>query len=74
MKKLSIVFGILAIVLSNMMCAVVAFHYCDMLWRIKYAGYSAPASVAFLYAVPYLIGMIICIILSIVLKKKELVL
>ena len=32
------------------MCANVAFEYCNMLWGIEYAGYSAPADVAFLIA------------------------
>ena len=48
MKKLSICFTVLAILLSHIMCAVVAWNYCDMLWGIKYAWYSAPASTAFL--------------------------
>ena len=51
MKKLSFCFWILAILLSDIMCAVVAWNYCDMLWGIKYAGYSAPASAALLLAI-----------------------
>lgn len=43
MKALSTVFWIFAVLLSDVMCAVVAYNYCDMLWCIKYAGYSAPA-------------------------------
>ncbi len=70
MKKLSIIFGILAILLSNIMCAVVAYMYCDLLWGAKYAGYSAPASTAFVYAIPYAIGIIICTALAIIFKKK----
>ena len=46
MKKLSYLFGALAVLLSQVMCAVVAYGYCDMLWGIRYACYSAPASVA----------------------------
>lgn len=53
MKKLSIVFGIFAIFLSDIMCAVVAYNYCDLLWGRQYAGYSAPASTAFVYVIPY---------------------
>ena len=70
MAVLSAVFAALAVILSDVMCAVVAFNYCDMLWGIKYAGYSAPASVAFLTAVPYAVGIIICVILSLFLKKR----
>lgn len=43
MKKLSIVFWVLASALSHVMCAIVAYDYCDMLWGIRYAGYSATA-------------------------------
>ena len=46
MKKLSIVFWVLAVLLSDIMCAVVAYNYCDLLLGGKYAGYSAPASTA----------------------------
>ncbi len=70
MAVLSAVFAALAVILSDVMCAVVAFNYCDMLWGIRYAGYSAPASVAFLTAVPYAVGIIICVILSLFLKKR----
>lgn len=31
MKALSCTFAVLAILLSDVMCAVVAFNYCDML-------------------------------------------
>ncbi|MBR0391711.1 MAG: hypothetical protein IJK38_05260 [Oscillospiraceae bacterium] len=70
MKALSTVFWILAVLLSDVMCAVVAYNYCDMLWGIKYAGYSAPAHVAFLAAIPYAVGIIVCVALAIFLRKK----
>lgn len=70
MKKLSIVFTALAILLSHIMCAVVAWNYCDMLWGIKYAGYSAPASTAFLSAIPFVIGICICIALALYFRRK----
>ena len=41
------------------MCAHVAFAYCDMLWCVKYRLCSALPSVAFLLAIPYLLGIII---------------
>ena len=53
MKALSCTFAALAILLSDVMCAAVAFSYCDMLWGIRYASYSAPASTAFLLVIPY---------------------
>ncbi len=68
---LSAVFWILAALLSDVMCAVTAYSYCDMLWGIRYAGYSAPASVAFLTAVPYAVGIAVCIVLAVLLKRKN---
>ena len=70
MTVMSAVFGVLAVLLSDVMCAVVAFNYCDMLWGIKYAGYSAPANTAFLTAVPYIIGIIVCVILAVFFRRK----
>jgi len=70
MKKVSNLFRVLAVILSNVMCAVVAYNYSEMKWGIKYAGYSTPASVAFIYLIPYGIGIVVCIVLAMVLKKK----
>ena len=52
------------------MCAVVAYLYRDMLCGIAHDCYSAPAGVAFLYAIPFAAGIIICAALACVLKKK----
>ena len=70
MKALSTIFGLLAVLLSNIMCAVVAYNYCDLLGAGQYAGYSAPAGTAFLYAIPYIIGIVVCGILAVVFKKR----
>ena len=59
MKKLSYLFIAIAILLSDIMCFVVAYNYRDMLCGIEHAGYSAPANVAFLSAIPFGIGIII---------------
>jgi TRAP-type C4-dicarboxylate transport system permease small subunit len=71
MKKISNIFILLAIILSDVMCAVVAYNYCTMEWGIRYAGYSAPASVAFLYAIPFGIGIIVCIIIAVATKGDK---
>lgn len=71
MKKLSYLFFGLAILLSNIMCAVVAFNYGKMLWGTKNAGYSAPAYVALLWAIPFLIGIALCIIIAIIVRRKR---
>ena len=70
MKKLSLVFIIAAILLSDIMCVVVSSSYTNMVWGIKYAGYSAPASVAFLYVIPFAAAIIVCIILALYFRKK----
>ena len=71
MKKISCLFIVLAILLSDMMCAVVAYHYCALQWGGQYAGYSAPASTAFLYVIPYGIGPVLCTILARIFYKKQ---
>ena len=70
MKKLSIVFWVLAALLSDVMCAVIAYNYCDLQWSGKYAGYSAPASTAFIYAIPFTLSIIVSIVLAIICVKK----
>ncbi len=59
-KYLSYIFIALAILLSDVMCATVAYDYCAMQRGMN----SAPASVAFLLAIPYAIGIAICVILA----------
>lgn len=69
MKILSKVFVILAILLSDVMCAVVAYNYCDMVWGIKYACYSSPIWTAFLAAIPFAAAIVVCIVSALYLKK-----
>lgn len=70
MKKLSLLFALLSIMLSDAMCAVVAYSYRGMLCEIEHGSASAPASVAFLYAIPFAIGIILCITITIIFSKK----
>ena len=70
MKSLSTLFWILAVLLSDVMCAAAAYNYCDMQWGIKYAGYSAPVWTAFLAAVPYAIAVVVCIALALLFKSR----
>lgn len=74
MKTLSIVFGALAVILSDVMCAVVAYSYCNLTWSGRYEGCGAPPSTAFLYAIPYLLGIAVCVVLAVVFKKKSMML
>ncbi len=47
-KRLFFIFTALGVLLSDAMCAFVAYNYCET----KNAAYSAPASTAFIFAVP----------------------
>ena len=38
MKLLYRLFLLIAVILSHIMCGVVAYNYCDMEWKIKVAG------------------------------------
>lgn len=74
MKKfriLAVASIVVAVILSNIMCAIVAFEYSNLLWGIDYARYSAPANAAFLLAIPYIAGILICIFLSLVFLRKS---
>ena len=71
MKHLSRLFAILAILLWGGMCAVVGWNYGAMLHGIEHHGYSAPASVAFFYAIPFGIVIAVCTVLAIVFYRKS---
>lgn len=70
MKKLGWLFAILSVLLSDVMCAVTAYNWCEMVWGGRYLGYSAPPEVSLLTAVPFLIGIALCAVLSAVFFKK----
>lgn len=59
-RRLARIFAALAVLLSHLMCAVVAYNYCALDWGGRYAGYSAPASTAFLLCIPYAGGIALC--------------
>lgn len=69
-KRLTYLFTTLAILLSNVMCATVAYNYCTLQWCGQYKGCSAPAGTAFLLCIPYGVGMIICVVLAWFFAKK----
>lgn len=70
-RVIHIIFLLSAVILSDVMCAVVAYNYCALQWGGQYAGYSAPASTAFLYIIPYGLGIVFCIILALFFYKKQ---
>lgn len=70
MKKLSYLFIAPAVLLSDEMCAFVAYSYRDMLCGIDHMAYSAPASVVFLSAIPFGVAIIVCVILAHIFRRK----
>lgn len=70
MKRLSRLFTALAVLLSDIMCFTVAYNYRGMLCGIEHMGFSAPAGTAFLYALPFLAGIIIFAALAVRFSKK----
>ena len=70
MKKWSIILASLAILLSDVMCAVAASSYTGMLWGIQYEGYSAPACVSLLNAIPFAAAITGCIALAVFFRKQ----
>ena len=73
-KILYILFVVMTVVLLCAMCASVAFHYAQMICAMNHCGASAPPSappsVAFLVATPFLIGIAISAALSFVFYRK----
>ena len=70
MKKIYNIFIVLAILLSDVMCAVVAYNFGILYLGGKYGMYSAPTWVAFLYGIPFAIGIVVCVIVAAVIKKR----
>ena len=69
-SRLSVLFLLLARVLSHVMCAVVAAEYTELWWGGRYAAYSAPASTAFFLAIPYGAGILLCLGLAWFLRRR----
>ena len=63
-KRLTYLFAALAVLLSNVMCSVIAYNYASLWWCGQYAGCSAPADTAFLLCIPYGIGIVVCVALA----------
>ena len=73
-KILSKLLVVLAVLLSDAMCAIVAYNYCSLENSnpsFQRTITSAPAWVAYLYAIPFIIGIIACLILALILYKKS---
>lgn len=53
-----------------MMVTVVAFNYGYMFYAVKFDGASAPPSVSFIFAIPFISAILVCIIIIKIIKKK----
>lgn len=69
-KQYRNIFICIGLVLYAIMCFIVASGYWQLVFGGIYAGYSAPASIAFLYGIPFLIGILVCIGFVIYFQKK----
>lgn len=70
MKKRKYLFSCLALVLSHLMCIIVAYDYAAMRCAIAHGGASAPQSIVFFTAVPFAAGIVLCGILAYVFHRK----
>ncbi|MDO7021209.1 hypothetical protein Q5M86_10535 [Brachyspira innocens] len=61
---------IIAYLFSYMMVTVVAFNYGYMFYAVKFDGASAPPSVSFIFAIPFIVAILVCIIIIRIIKKK----
>ncbi len=61
---------IIAYLFSYMMVTVVAFNYGYMFYAVKFDGASAPPSVSFIFAIPFISAILVCIIIIKIIKKK----
>ena len=71
MKIWSIICSVASYILSCAMCAVVAYNYRGILCDIEHAGFSAPADLAFLCAIPFLVLISVCVLLDVVFYVKS---
>lgn len=63
---------IIAYLFSYMMVTVVSFNYGYMFYAIKFDGASASASanISFIFALPFIIAILLCVILIKIINKK----
>lgn len=70
MKKAAFIFKLLAIILSYAMCICVSYLYGVNLYAATHHLTSAPPWVAFLFAIPFAILILICAAVYLILNAK----
>ena len=63
-------FTAMGLVLSHLMCAHIAYAYCNMWWLGKTSLTSAPPRVVFFFMIPYGAGIAVCALLAWMLGKR----
>ena len=66
-RSLSNIFLVLAVILSDIMCAVTAYNYRSMELCVEC---SAPPDVALLLAIPYGLAILLCLALAWFFRRK----
>lgn len=61
---------IIAYIFSYMMVTVVAFNYGYMFYAIKFGGASASPNISFIFALPFIIAILVCVVLIKIINKK----
>ena len=62
---------VVSIILFAAMAATVAYNYASMECAIAHQGASAPANIAFLTIIPFVVVITVCLIIGRVLKEKK---
>lgn len=61
---------IIAYLFSYMMVTVVAFNYGYMFYAVKFAGASVSPNISFIFALPFIIAILLCVIIIKIIKRK----
>ncbi|WP_300369995.1 hypothetical protein [Brachyspira sp.] len=61
---------IIAYLFSYMMVTVIAFNYGYMFYAVKFEAASASPNISFIFAVPFIFAILVCIILIKIIKKR----
>lgn len=61
---------IIAYIFSYMMVTVISFNYGYMFYAVKFDGASASPNISFIFAIPFIIVILICIIIIKLIKNK----
>ncbi len=70
-KVLYRLFAGMAVLLSDCMCAVVAWDYQELKWAGQSYLTSAPPSVAFVFLIPFGFGILLCVLLAWFFRRKS---